>query len=50
MVESRHGEGKFYAESVTLDRLLKNNQIVIQYALPNGSPAGGRFPYNPNGS
>jgi phosphoribosylformylglycinamidine synthase len=46
----RHGEGKFYTESGTIDRLVTNNQIVIQYALPNGRPAGGRFPYNPNGS
>jgi phosphoribosylformylglycinamidine synthase I len=46
----RHGEGKFYADKTTMDRLMRNNQIVIQYALPDGSPAGGRFPYNPNGS
>jgi phosphoribosylformylglycinamidine synthase len=46
----RHGEGKFYADAATIDRLQKNNQIVIQYALPDGSPAGGRFPHNPNGS
>jgi phosphoribosylformylglycinamidine synthase I len=46
----RHGEGKFYAADHTLVRLRENNQIALQYAGPDGSPARGRFPYNPNGS
>jgi phosphoribosylformylglycinamidine synthase I len=46
----RHGEGKFYADEDTLARLQENNQIVLQYAGPGGKLAGGRFPYNPNGS
>ncbi len=46
----RHGEGKFFADSDTIDRLIENNQVALQYALPDGSPAGGRFPDNPNGS
>jgi phosphoribosylformylglycinamidine synthase len=46
----RHGEGKFYSDESTIGRLIKNNQVVVQYAMPNGSPALGRFPYNPNGS
>ena len=46
----RHGEGKFFAVEETLAELRKNNQIAIQYALPNGEPANGRFPFNPNGS
>ena len=46
----RHGEGKLYADATTIERLEKNNQIVIQYALPNGRPANGCFPDNPNGS
>ncbi len=46
----RHGEGKLYAEPATIDRLASSNQIVLQYARPDGRPAGGRFPYNPNGS
>lgn len=46
----RHGEGKFFAESATLDKLRRNQQVVLQYALPDGSPAGGHFPTNPNGS
>ncbi len=46
----RHGEGKFYAPSQTLNALADNRQVVLQYALPDGSPAGGVFPDNPNGS
>lgn len=46
----RHGEGKFYAEEAAIDRLKDQNQVVLQYALPNGEPANGNFPKNPNGS
>lgn len=46
----RHGEGKFYTDSETLQRLRENHQIVFQYAMPDGAPADGRFPDNPNGS
>jgi phosphoribosylformylglycinamidine synthase len=46
----RHGEGKFCADASIIERLVETNQIVIQYALADGTPAGGRFPYNPNGS
>lgn len=46
----RHGEGKLFADAATIARLEKKNQIVIQYALADGKPAGGRFPDNPNGS
>lgn len=46
----RHGEGKFYAESSVIQRLEAQNQVVIRYALPDGSAARGTFPYNPNGS
>ena len=46
----RHGEGKFYAENATIERLIADDQVVVQYALPDGRPAGHRFPYNPNGS
>lgn len=46
----RHGEGKFYAEPATMERLFENNQVALQYALPEGGPAAGAFPHNPNGS
>jgi phosphoribosylformylglycinamidine synthase len=46
----RHGEGKFYTDEATLIRLMENNQVTLQYALPDGRPANGHFPDNPNGS
>ena len=46
----RHGEGKFYADDAVIGRMIDNNQVVIQYALPDGRPVGSRFPHNPNGS
>jgi len=46
----RHGEGKFYSDSKTLERLVESNQIALQYAMPDGRPAEGKFPFNPNGS
>jgi phosphoribosylformylglycinamidine synthase len=46
----RHGEGQLYAEPGTIDRLRRQNQIVLSYARPDGSPANGSFPHNPNGS
>jgi len=46
----RHGEGKFLADKSILARLNQSGQIVMRYALPNGLPAEGRFPHNPNGS
>ena len=46
----RHGEGKFYTDPETLKRITDNQQVVLQYALPDGRPAGQAFPDNPNGS
>jgi phosphoribosylformylglycinamidine synthase len=46
----RHGEGKFFAEKKTVDRLMAGDQVALQYALPDGEAAGGVFPANPNGS
>ena len=46
----RHGEGKFYAKETFVGRLMDENQVVLQYAMPNGSPADLKFPFNPNGS
>lgn len=46
----RHGEGKFYAEQAVIDRLEKNNQVALRYSMPDGTPANGLFPNNPNGS
>lgn len=46
----RHGEGKFFTDETTLAELREQNQIAVQYALPDGESANGRFPFNPNGS
>jgi phosphoribosylformylglycinamidine synthase len=46
----RHGEGKFFAADQDMDRLLKDNQVVVQYADEAGNPAQGKWPMNPNGS
>lgn len=46
----RHGEGKFYASPETIQRLVNEKQVVLQYATPDGAVAQGKFPYNPNGS
>ena len=46
----RHGEGKFYAKKEIIDKLIKKNQVVMQYADKEGRPAQGRWPFNPNGS
>ena len=46
----RHGEGKFYTDPETLTRLTDNQQVALQYALPDGRPADQAFPHNPNGS
>ncbi|MEW5910182.1 MAG: phosphoribosylformylglycinamidine synthase subunit PurQ [Thermodesulfobacteriota bacterium] len=46
----RHGEGKFHTDQTTLNRLISNNQVALRYALPEGGPAEGSFPHNPNGS
>ena len=46
----RHGEGKFYADELVINRLLEEKQVVLRYADSAGNPADGRFPENPNGS
>jgi phosphoribosylformylglycinamidine synthase subunit PurQ / glutaminase len=46
----RHGEGKVVASENVISRLKKNRQIVCRYSMPDGTPANGHFPENPNGS
>ena len=46
----RHGEGKFYASSKTIEQLFSKQQVVLQYAADNGKAADGAWPLNPNGS
>jgi phosphoribosylformylglycinamidine synthase subunit PurQ / glutaminase len=46
-----HGEGNFTPFSQSLiSNLQSQDQIALIYSQPNGSPASGAYPYNPNGS
>lgn len=43
-----HGEGRFMMDQAILDAT--QNQVAFRYVTPDGKPADGKFPYNPNGS
>ena len=43
----KHGEGCYYADAATLERLRKNRQILLRYVDSKGRPADAA---NPNGS
>ena len=45
-----HGEGRFYADDETLDRLERDGRVIFRYVDPAGTPAGPDDPGNPNGS
>lgn len=46
-----HGEGKFIPADESVRRALwENGQVALTYSRPDGSPANGANPYNPNGS
>lgn len=46
-----HGEGNFQTSPLfPLSSFLDNDQIALTYSYPNGSPANGEYPVNPNGS
>jgi len=42
-----HGEGRYYADEATLDRLEANGQVLLKYCDENGEETPGS---NPNGS
>ena len=42
-----HGEGRFFADDITLEELKKNNQIIFKYCDKNGNVSDES---NPNGS
>jgi phosphoribosylformylglycinamidine synthase len=47
----RHGEGKFIPRSEeVLGRLHELDQVALTYTTPEGAPAAGMYPSNPNGS
>jgi phosphoribosylformylglycinamidine synthase subunit PurQ / glutaminase len=45
-----HGEGNLSCTKETLQKLKKQKQITFTYCREDMSPAGGEYPYNPNGS
>ncbi len=46
-----HGEGNFILrDTAVLQALRANDQVALVYAHPNGTPAQGEYPLNPNGS
>jgi phosphoribosylformylglycinamidine synthase len=46
-----HGEGKFaLANHSLLAALSAHAQVALTYSLPDGAPANGAYPHNPNGS
>ena len=46
-----HGEGNFQTgQAQTASFLKTNDQIALFYTLPDGNPAHGSYPHNPNGS
>ena len=46
-----HGEGNFQtSELLPVSSLLENDQIAFTFTHPDGSPANGEYPTNPNGS
>ncbi len=51
MMPVAHGEGRFVlAGREMLSKLVSGKQVVFRYALPDGRPADGLYPFNPNGS
>ncbi len=47
----RHGEGKFIPkDDAVLQKLVDNGQVALRYCQTDGAPAGGAFPFNPNGA
>ena len=45
-----HGEGNFSCTDETLRLLCEKKMIAFTYCRDDFSPAGGEYPYNPNGS
>ena len=37
-------------DEAVLRKLRDNRQVALRYVLPDGSPAAGAFPFNPNGA
>ncbi|MBI2027989.1 MAG: phosphoribosylformylglycinamidine synthase I [Candidatus Levybacteria bacterium] len=44
-----HGEGKFFADNITINAIEKSNLVVLRYVDAEGKPTQ-NYPDNPNGS
>jgi phosphoribosylformylglycinamidine synthase len=50
-VPVRHGEGKFIPrDEAQLATFANEGLVALRYIKPDGAPANGEFPYNPNGA
>jgi len=45
-----HGEGNFSCSEGTLKRIEREGMVAFRYCRDDLSPAGGEYPYNPNGA
>jgi phosphoribosylformylglycinamidine synthase len=45
-----HGEGNVSCSGETLERLEREGMVAFRYCREDLEPAGGEYPYNPNGS
>ena len=45
-----HGEGNFFCSEETLARIEGEKMVAFRYVRDDLSPAGGEYPYNPNGA
>lgn len=45
-----HGEGNFVTDEATLSKIEEAGMVSMRYVKPDGSPAEGEFPFNPNGA
>lgn len=45
-----HGEGKFYTDDKTLEKIEANGQIAFRYSNGESGQEGASYPFNPNGS
>ncbi len=46
----RHGEGKFVADDTVMNEIERRHLAAVKYVNPDGTPADGKFPVNPNGA
>lgn len=45
-----HGEGRLVVEPRSHEQLVADDLIAFRYVRPDGTPAAGTYPHNPNGS